>query len=91
MTLLILRITLDSTYEWEAGRRLKAMSAEGTALTFKYDYNGLRTQKIVQQDWYPVTTNYTLHGKLITHMTVDYTDWNEVAQQDLSQCSEGNA
>ena len=67
------------------------MSAEGTALTFTYDYNGLRTQKIVQQDWYPVTTNYTLHGKLITHMTVDYTDWNEVAQQDLSQCSEGNA
>jgi len=58
-------------YEWEAGRKLKAMSAEGTALTFKYDHNGLRTQKVVQQDWYPVTTNYLMHGKLITHMTVD--------------------
>ena len=59
------------------------MNAEGTALTFKYEHNGLRTQKVVQQDWYPVTTNYTLHGKLIAHMTVDYTDWNEIAQQDV--------
>ena len=59
------------------------MSAEGTALYFKYDHNGLRTQKVVQQDWYPVTYNYLLHGKLITHMTVDYTDWDEVAQKDV--------
>jgi len=71
------------SYDWEVGRRLKSMSAEGTALYFKYDHNGLRTQKVVQQDWYPVTTNYLLHGKLITHMTVDYTDWDEVARQDV--------
>ena len=69
-------------YEWEAGRRLKAMNAEGAALSFKYDHNGMRTQKIVQQDWYPVTTNYMLHSKLITHMTVDYVDRNEVTKKD---------
>ncbi len=58
------------------------MSAEGTAVSFKYDHNGLRVEKVVEQDWYPATTKYTLHGKLITDMTVDYTDWDEVAQQD---------
>ena len=31
---------------------------------------------------YPETTNYTYHGKLLTHMTVDYTDFDEVAHQD---------
>lgn len=77
--------TSDSiwSFEWEIGRRLKRMSAEGTALTFKYDHNGLRTSKIVEQDWYPVTTKYLWDGNLITHMTVDYTDWDEVAQQDV--------
>ncbi len=69
-------------YEWQAGRQLKRMSAEGTAVSFKYDHNGLRVEKVVEQDWYPVTTKYTLHGKLITDMTVDYHDWDEVAQQD---------
>ncbi len=59
------------------------MSSEGVYLRFKYDHNGLRTQKILQHDWYPETTNYTLHGKLITHMTVDYHDWDEIAQQDV--------
>lgn len=58
------------TYEWEAGRKLKAMNADGTALTFKYDHNGLRTQKVVTKNGATVTTNYVLHGKLITHMTV---------------------
>ena len=53
------------------------------ALTFKYDHNGLRTQKIVEASWYPETTNYYLHGKLLTHMTVDYRDSSEVAHQDV--------
>jgi len=30
-----------------------------------------------------VTTNYLLHGKLITHMTVNYHDWEENEQQDV--------
>lgn len=59
------------------------MSAEGKALTFQYDHNGLRTQKVVEADWYPETTNYYLHGKLLTHMTVDYRDTSEVAHQDV--------
>ena len=59
------------------------MSAGCTALYFKYDHNGLRTQKVVQQDWYPVTTNYLLHGKLITHMTVNYHDWEENEQREV--------
>lgn len=71
------------SYEWQTGRQLKRMSANGTAVSFKYDHSGLRIEKVVEQDWYPVTTRYMLHGKLITHMTVDYTDWDEVAQQDV--------
>ena len=71
------------SYEWQTGRQLKRMSAEGKALTFQYDHNGLRTQKIVEADWYPETTNYYLHGKLLTHMTVDYRDTSEAAHQDV--------
>ena len=71
------------TYEWQAGRQLKRMSTEGKAVSFKYDHNGLRTQKVVEADWYPETTNYYLHGKLLTHMTVDYRDTSEVAHQDI--------
>ena len=71
------------SYEWQAGRQLKRMSAEGKALTFQYDHNGLRTQKVVEADWYPETTNYYLHGKLLTHMTVDYRDTSEAAHQDV--------
>ena len=70
------------SYTWEAGRQLKQMSAEGTSVSFKYDHNGMRVQKVVEQSWYPETTNYTYHGKLLTHMTVDYTDFDEVAHQD---------
>ena len=70
------------TYPWQAGRQLKQMSAEGTNVSFKYDSNGMRVQKVVEQSWYPETTNYTYHGKILTHMTVDYIDFDEVAHQD---------
>ena len=70
------------TYTWQAGRQLKQMNAEGASVSFKYDHNGMRVQKVVEQSWYPETTNYTYHGKLLTHMTVDYTDFDEVAHQD---------
>ena len=36
---------------------------------FKYDHNGLRTQKKVTSGGEVTTTEYTLHGKLITHLT----------------------
>ena len=71
------------TYEWQAGRQLKRVSTEGKAVSFKYDHNGLRTQKVVEADWGPETTNYYLHGKLLTHMTVDYRDTSEVLHQDV--------
>ena len=70
------------TYTWQAGRQLKQMSAEGTSVSFKYDHNGMRVQKVVQQFWHPETTNYIYHGKTLTHMTVDYTDFDEVAHQN---------
>ena len=70
------------TYTWQAGRQLKQMNAEGTSVSFKYDHNGMRVQKVVQQFWHPETTNYIYHGKTLTHMTVDYTDFDEVAHQD---------
>ena len=70
------------TYTWQAGRQLKQMSAEGTSVSFKYDHNGMRVQKVVEQSWYPEITNYTYHGKILTHMTVNYTDFDEVTHQD---------
>ena len=36
---------------------------------FSYDHNGLRTQKKVTSGSEVTTTEYTLHGKLITHLT----------------------
>ena len=54
------------TYQWQAGRQLKQMSKNGMIIQFKYDHNGLRVGKIING----AETKYTLHGKLITHMTV---------------------
>ena len=70
------------TYEWAVGRQLKKMSREGQSLTFKYDHNGMRIQKVLEHSWYPETTNYTYHGKLLTHMEVAYTDFDEVEHTD---------
>ena len=36
---------------------------------FKYDHNGLRTQKKVTSGGEVMVTDYTLHGKLVTHLT----------------------
>ena len=30
-----------------------------------------------------MTTNYILHGKLITHMTVNFHDWDENEQREV--------
>ena len=66
------------TYEWQAGRQLKSMThrdelgVQDKKLEFAYDAVGLRTQKkntytdelgqaIVE------TTDYILHGKMLTH------------------------
>ena len=70
------------TYEWAVGRQLKKMSREGQSLTFKYDHNGMRIQKVLEHSWYPETTSYTYHGKLLTHMEVAYTDFDEVEHTD---------
>ena len=56
------------TYTWEKGRQLKQMSKSGMTVEFKYDHNGLRTQKKVTIGSEVTTTEYTLHGKLITHL-----------------------
>ena len=50
------------TYEWQAGRQLKKMSKSGTTAEYTYDHNGLRVKKVVNG----VTTEYMLHGKLVT-------------------------
>ena len=57
------------TYTWGAGRQLRQMSKSGMTVQFKYGHNGLRTQKMVTENGVTTTTNYVLHGKLITHMT----------------------
>ena len=50
------------TYEWQAGRQLKKMSKEGVTAEYTYDHNGMRVKKVVNG----VTTEYMLHGKLVT-------------------------
>ena len=69
-------------YTWLAGRQLKQMSAEDVSVSFKYDHNACVCKRLYEQSWHPETTNYTYHGKILTHMTVDYTDFGEVAHQD---------
>ena len=51
------------TYTWEKGRQLTQMSKNGMTVEFKYDHNGLRTQKKVTSDGEVMVTDYTLHGK----------------------------
>ncbi|MDL2205638.1 hypothetical protein LJC33_01860 [Eubacteriales bacterium OttesenSCG-928-N13] len=61
------------TYTWVAGRKLEQMEhADGRKLEFSYDASGLRTQKkysYLDQEGKAVieTTDYILHGKLLTH------------------------
>ena len=45
-------------------------------IDFKYNHNGLRTQKIVVENGVTTTYDYTLHGKLITHLTKRTVDVN---------------
>ena len=52
-------------YTWENGRQLRRMACDATVAEFVYNADGLRVQKTVNG----VTTNYTLHGKNIVHMT----------------------
>ena len=59
-------LTYDGwTFTWKTGRMLASMVKNGTNAQFTYDHNGLRIRKIVNG----VTTNYTLNGKNVVHMT----------------------
>lgn len=51
-------------------------------LDLQVRHNGLRTRKVVKEGRYTETTNCYLHCKLLTHMTVDYTDSDEVTHTD---------
>jgi RHS repeat-associated protein len=46
------------SYTWQAGRELAGISGNGLAATYKYDADGIRTEKTVNG----VTTGYTLEG-----------------------------
>ena len=59
-------LTYDGwTFTWKAGRMLASIVKTGTNAQFTYDHNGMRIRKIVNG----VTTNYTLNGKNVVHMT----------------------
>ena len=59
-------LTYDGwTFSWKAGRLLTSMVNATINAQFTYDHNGLRVKKVVNG----ITTDYTLNGKLITHMT----------------------
>ena len=45
-------------------------------ICFDYDHNGLRTRKTVTENGVTTTYGYTLHGKLITHLTKRTVDEN---------------
>ena len=70
------------TYEWMAGRRLIQMRSSDKRLTFKYDSNGMRTQKVLSNGKYLERTNYTYNGKLLTRMEMSYTDSDNVEHVD---------
>ena len=53
------------TYVWEAGRQLKRMTKNGSTIDYKYDDNGIRTEKTVNG----VTTKYTTIDGRITSQT----------------------
>ena len=61
------------TLAWQRGRQLKSMSKSGMTVSFQYDANGLRTQKNAGG----TITEYTLHGKLLTHL-VKGSDWMHI-------------
>ena len=44
-------------------------SAQTREIDYTYDHNGLRTGKVVTENGSPEYTKYTLHGKMITHIT----------------------
>ena len=50
--------------------------AQTREIDFIYDHNGMRTAKIVSENGRVETTEYTLHGKLITHLTKRTVDEN---------------
>ena len=54
------------TYTWAKGRQLQSMSKAGETVSFTYNADGLRVRKVATSTG---TTDYTLHGKNIVHMT----------------------
>jgi len=56
-------------YTWTSGRQLSQMSKDGMSVLFKYDHNGLRSQKSVTENGTTTTTDYIYHGKLLAAMT----------------------
>jgi RHS repeat-associated protein len=59
----------EYAYTWEQGRRLASMEKSGQNITFKYNAQGIRTEKTVNG----ITTQYHLVGDKVTYET-DGTD-----------------
>ncbi|HEY9062031.1 MAG TPA: DNRLRE domain-containing protein [Pseudobacteroides sp.] len=51
------------TYDWEEGRNLKAITGSGLSTAYKYNDNGIRTEKTVGS----TTTVYHLDGDRVTY------------------------
>lgn len=49
---------------------------------FKYTFNSMHIQKVLEHSWYPETKNYTYRGNLLTHMEVVYTYLHEDEHTD---------
>lgn len=42
----------------------------------------MRIQKVLEHNWYPETTNYTYHSKLLAHMEAMYSNFDEAEHTD---------
>ena len=51
-------------------------------IDFEYDHNGLRTQKKVVENGITTIYDYTLHGKLITHLTKRVVDLDGIESSE---------
>ena len=67
----VLKVTTPGSNPYAlANGALSASAADPspTTVEFFYDHNGLRTKKVVTENGVTAATEYTLHGKLITHL-----------------------
>ena len=60
---------MGATLTWEKGRQLKSYSKDNLNITYKYNTDGLRTEKNVNNNGSTTTYKYTWDGSNLTHQS----------------------